>query len=77
MIERMSASPARLLGLPGGELGVGSPADVVVIDPQAAWTVDPARMRSKSANTAFAGRELPGRALLTVCGGEVTFRLEG
>ena len=49
---------------------------MVVIDPKAIWYVDPVSMRSKSANTAFAGRRLPGRAVLTVCGGKVTFRLE-
>lgn len=76
MIERMSAAPARLLGLPGGNLVAGGPADVVVIDPKAIWYVDPVNMRSKSANTPFAGRRLPGRAVLTVCGGKVTFRLE-
>ncbi|MCB2192167.1 MAG: dihydroorotase [Deltaproteobacteria bacterium] len=76
LIERMSTAPARLLGLPGGSLNAGGPADVVVIDPKAAWTVDPAKMRSKSANTAFAGRKLPGRAVLTVCGGQVTYRTE-
>ncbi len=76
MIERLSAGPARLLNLAGGSLAQGGPADVVVIDPQAAWTVDPAKMRSKSANTAFAGRQLLGRAVLTICGGKATFRLE-
>ncbi|MBU1157492.1 MAG: amidohydrolase family protein, partial [Proteobacteria bacterium] len=76
MIERMSTAPARLLGLPGGNLAAGGPADVVVVDPKAIWYVDPVNMRSKSANTAFAGRRMPGRAVLTVCGGKVTFRLE-
>jgi dihydroorotase len=76
VIERMSAAPARLLGLPGGRLEEGGPADVVVIDPHRPWTVTPDQFRSLSANNAFLGRRLPGRAVLTICGGRITHRLE-
>ena len=72
MIERMSAAPARVLGLPGGSLAVDGPADVCVFNPSAPWVVEPEKMRSLSKNTPFAGRELPGRAVLTICGGKVT-----
>ena len=66
LIELMTLQPARLLGLDSmglGTLRVGAPADVTLIDPDAAWTVDPAAGRSKSRNTPFAGRTLRGRAL--------------
>ncbi|MFM8733088.1 MAG: dihydroorotase, partial [Phycisphaerales bacterium] len=66
LIELMTLQPARLLGLDSmglGTLRVGAPADVTLIDPDAAWTVDPAAGRSKSRNTPFAGRALRGRAL--------------
>ena len=76
LIERMSAAPARLLGLPGGRLQEGGPADVVVIDPHRPWTVTPDQFHSLSANNAFLGRRLPGRAVLTICGGRITHRLE-
>jgi dihydroorotase len=66
LVELMSLQPARLLGLDAmglGTLRVGAPADVTVIDPDAAWSVDPASGRSKSRNTPFAGRALRGRAV--------------
>ncbi|MCB2226423.1 MAG: dihydroorotase [Desulfarculaceae bacterium] len=71
-IERLTASPARILGLPGGSLAKGGPADVCVFDPAAPWVVEPEAMLSMSKNTAFAGRTLPGRAVLTIRGGKVT-----
>ncbi|MCA1905400.1 MAG: dihydroorotase [Desulfarculus sp.] len=74
-IARLTSGPAACLGLPGGRLLVGGPADVTVIDPNLAWSVDPERMRSKSRNTPFAGWELIGRAILTICGGRITHRL--
>ncbi|MCF8031647.1 MAG: dihydroorotase [Desulfarculaceae bacterium] len=72
MIERLTASPARILSLPGGSLAKGGPADVCVFDPAAPWVVEPGKMRSMSKNTPFAGRELPGRAVVTICGGKMT-----
>lgn len=71
MIERMSCQPARAFGLPGGTLADGSPADVTVFDPEAAWTVDPAAFVSKSRNTPFGGWELKGVVRWTVVGGQV------
>ena len=46
-------------------------ADVTIINPDAAWTVDPNQFKSKSRNTPFAGRELKGRADTVIVGGEV------
>lgn len=66
LVELITLQPARLLGLDAmglGTLRVGAPADVTVIDPDAAWSVDPASGRSKSRNTPFAGRALRGRAV--------------
>jgi dihydroorotase len=73
MIERMSAAPARLWHLPGGSLGRGQVADVVVFDPDATWTVDPARIRSRSRNSPWLGEELPGVVRWTIVGGRVVF----
>jgi dihydroorotase len=72
LIERMSTAPARIFGLAGGSLAVGSPADLCVIDPAASWNVDPSNFRSKSRNTPFGGWELPARAVWTVLGGRTT-----
>jgi len=66
----MSTEPAKIFHLPGGTLAVGAPADVVVLDPAAQWTVDAAAFRSKSRNTPFGGRVLSGRAVLTLVAGK-------
>jgi dihydroorotase len=66
LVELLTLQPARLLGLDAmgiGTLRVGAPGDVTVIDPDAAWTVDPAHGASRSRNTPFAGRRLRGRAV--------------
>lgn len=68
-IARVTAGPARALGLEAGTLAVGAPADVCVLDPQAAWTVDPRAWHSRGRNTPFAGRTLHGRAELVLVGG--------
>jgi dihydroorotase len=70
-VRLMSTGPARLLGLPGGTLVPGSPADVSVFDLDEEWHVDPAAMRSKSRNTPFAGWKLRGRARFTIVGGRI------
>mgnify|MGYP000929984150 CR=1 FL=1 len=73
LVRRMSTEPARLLNLPGGDLAIGSPADITVFDPDAEWTVDPARFVSKGRNTPFAGHRLTGRATITIVGGEIVY----
>jgi dihydroorotase len=73
LVFRMSTMPARLFHLPGGTLAAGQPADVVVFDPAARWTVDPTRFRSRSRNTPYAGWELSGRVALTLVGGRTVF----
>jgi dihydroorotase len=74
LIQRMSATPARIFKLPGGTLARGATADVVVLDPGAEWVVDPAAFFSKSRNTPFAGRRLRGRAEVTIVRGQVVFQ---
>ncbi len=73
LIDRMSTRPAQIAGLDAGTLAVGSPADVVVIDPNAGWRVDPDQFRSTCVSTPLAGVELIGRVKHTIVGGEVRF----
>ncbi|MDR0220250.1 MAG: dihydroorotase [Lachnospiraceae bacterium] len=66
LVMRMSTAPARLYGLAAGEIAVGKPADIVLFDPAATWTVD--GFASKSANSPFLGETLPGVVRHTICG---------
>lgn len=71
VIDLFTARPARVLGLDGGKIGVGDIADIAVIDPNVAWTVDATTLRTKSKNTPLLGMTVQGRAVLTLAGGEV------
>jgi len=70
-VEKMSSAPARVLGVEGGSLAVGAPADVTVLDLDAEWIVDPARFESRSKNTPLGGRKLIGLPVMTVVGGKI------
>jgi len=72
-VELLSSAPAAAFRLPGGHLGVGAPADVTVVDPAAAWTVDPSRFQSRSRNTPYAGMRVAGRVVHTLVGGRAVW----
>ena len=65
LLAAMTSRPAALLGLPGGKLTVGSPADLTLIDLEVPWRVDAALLRSKSKNSPFNEKVLQGRAIKT------------
>ena len=74
--SRLSEAPARIgsLAEQGRPIAVGEPANLVLVDPAARWTVEPAALASKSRNTPFAGRALPGRVRATFLRGRATTR---
>ena len=72
----MTINPARILGINKGTLKIGADADITIIDPEARWTVDPTKFRSKSRNTPFAGWKLQGRADTVIVGGRVKYQAE-
>jgi dihydroorotase len=74
LVRVMSASPRRILGLPGGTLAQGAPADLVLVDPSARWAVDPGRFRSRSRNSPFRGFRLRGEVVATMVGGRIVMR---
>jgi dihydroorotase len=76
LILKMTRNPLRVLGRDGGTLVAGSPADVTVFDPAQRWTVRAGEFASKSRNMPFEGWELPGRILVALVGGRVTYRAE-
>ena len=69
LVELLSVNPARILGVPGGSLAEGAPADITILAPDLAVTVSVARMRSKSKNTPFDGWQLRGGVAATIVGG--------
>jgi dihydroorotase len=71
-LELWTDGPRRVLGLPAARLEPGDAADLILIDPEATWTVDPERFHTKGRSTPFAGWTLDGRVLATVCDGEIT-----
>ena len=74
LADKMSGNPARTLGLEGGRLEVGAPADFIAVDPDEEWTVDPGKFVSKGKNTPFAGRKVFGKVKYTVVDGEVKYK---
>jgi dihydroorotase len=73
-LAKLTVNPADILKLQGGRLKKGHPADVVIIDPQAEWTVEPSKFESKSKNSPFGGRKLKGKVVCTIVEGKVAHR---
>ena len=73
VLERLSAGPSRALGLPAPRIAVGEPANLVLLDLEATWTVSEDRFRSRSANSWLLGRTLVGAVVKTVAAGRVVF----
>ena len=78
MVELMSTTPAKVIRMDQerGTLKQGALADVIVFDPNAVWTVDPEKFRSKGRNTPYAGKTLVGKVETTICGGKIVYRNE-
>jgi dihydroorotase len=73
LLKAMSARPAELLSLQCGTLRPGSPADVIVVDIDDPWVLDPADLKSKCKNTPFDEARLQGRVLRTIVAGRTVF----
>jgi dihydroorotase len=73
MVEAMSVAPAAILGLPGGTLKPGSPADITLADLNASYAISAKEFRSKGKNTPFDGWPVTGRAVMTLVEGKVVY----
>ena len=73
LVKLMSANPARILGVEGGSLAVGAPADLVILEPDREITVDANRFASKGRNTPFHGRTYTGAVCATMVGGRIIY----
>ena len=77
VLGRMSMFPSTYFGLGRGTLAVGATADVTVLDPERKWVVKKSEFKSLGRNTPFEGRELRGRAVLTMVDGKIRHDLDG
>jgi dihydroorotase len=73
LLKAMSTRPAALLGLAGGTLRPGSVADVIVLDADMPWVLDPAELKSKCKNTPFDEAKMQGRVVRTIVSGRTVY----
>jgi len=73
VLAAMTAAPARILGLDGGRLAKGIPADIVIFDPDEPFVLKADTLHSRAHNTPFDGRRFQGRVHMTYVGGERVF----
>lgn len=74
LADRMSAAPARILGLPGGKIEQGAAADLMIADLDEKYTIDSGKFISKGKNTPFNGTEVYGKVYCTIVDGDVKYR---
>lgn len=74
LVDKMSFAPAQILGLEGGALEEGAPADIAVCDFGKKWTVDGSAFLSKGKNTPFNGFGVYGEVKVTLVDGEIKFQ---
>ena len=73
VLATMTTAPARILGLDGGTLAKGAPADIVIFDPDEPFVLEAVTLHSRAHNTPFDGRRFQGRVYMTYVGGEWVF----
>lgn len=71
LVKAYSCRPAELLGLEGGSLRPGAPADIAVVDLEASGVIDPQSFYSRARQSPFAGRSYRGRPVMTIVGGRI------
>ena len=73
LVELLAVNPARVLGVPGGALTVGAPADITVLAPEQIVTIEATTFRSLARNTPFDGWTLHGGVAATMVGGRTVY----
>ena len=71
LLAAMSTAPAALIGSAAGRLAVGAPADLIVVDPDAPYVLEKARLKSRSKNSPFDEARMEGRAVAVMVGGRL------
>ena len=76
LVDLMCVRPRQILGIEGGTLSVGSPADIAIFSETEQWTVEPEKLHSESKNTCFKGMTLTGKVKYTILNGEIVYKGE-
>jgi len=74
LIAKLTMNPASIFGLPGGKIGVGEAADLIIVDPDSHWICDAANFISKGKNTAFQGWDFHGSVTHTLIDGKIIYQ---
>jgi dihydroorotase len=74
LIAKLTMNPASIFGLPGGKIGVGEVADLIIVDPDSHWICDAAAFVSKGKNTAFQGWDFHGSVTHTLIDGRIVYQ---
>jgi dihydroorotase len=75
LLRALSTRPAERLGLPGGTLRAGAPADLIVVDIDVPWVVDPNELKSKCKNTPYDEARMQGRVVRTIVAGRTVYEI--
>ena len=73
-IAALTSAPAKVMGIVGGSLSIGSPADVCIFDPEASWIVERDSLLSAGKNTPFASWEMTGKVTHTILDGKLIYK---
>ena len=73
LVEKMSANPAKVLGMDKGCIGEGKVADIVITDPKEEYVINTEEFASKGKNTPFHGRKVTGKVRYTILAGELVY----
>lgn len=74
LVERMSTTPHQILGVEGGNLAVGMPADITIADMDSEYKIDKNTFVSKGKNTPFHGHTVYGRVNYTIVSGNIVYQ---
>ena len=76
LLSKLTVNPAKLLGLPSGELKIGRKADLIIFNLDLPWRLSESDLLSKSKNTPYDGRPVQGKVLQTIVAGDTVFKLK-
>ena len=76
VVRMMAVKPREILGLAQATLAEGADANLILVDTEKKWTVEPEKLHGKSCNTAFRGTQLTGKTVMTITDGIIRFEEE-